>query len=75
MNARKFVSSIRKRGLGCEIEISHPFPFFKFFSYTIKRKYICNNYGCFKKNGDIITDSNILNMLLLAYKRFKKTDV
>jgi hypothetical protein len=67
-----FVSSIRKRGMGYEIEISSPVSFLRVFNFIIKKLYFCNEFGCFCRAGDWVSDKHVLKLLIPAYRRAKK---
>jgi len=72
MTYKSFVSSIKKRGVGFEIEISTPLPFFLFFHKTNKENYFCSELGCVNHNKKLVRNQEILNLLSWAYKRAKK---
>ena len=75
MESRKlFVSSIRKCGMGHEIEISSPVPFLRAFNFLIKKLYFCNESGCFCQAGTPVYDKRLLNLLIPAYKRARKSN-
>lgn len=72
MAYKSFVSSVKKRGVGFEIEISTPLPFFFFFHKTNKENYFCSELGYFNHKKELVKNQEILNLLFWAHKRARK---
>ena len=69
------VSSIIKKGLGYEIELSKTYRIFNLFSFISKKKYYCADHGCVESKGyRPIRDRKISKILELAYHNKKRQD-
>ena len=69
------VSSIIKKGIGYEIELSKTYRILNLFSFISRKTYFCAEHGCVDcKNYRPIRDKKIAKILRLAYHNKKKQD-